>query len=930
MNREKEYILHGYFNYSKNSFYFWVEIVFENRVTAATINDLREIFFLSSVKNYQYESNSFNIPIKDKKPVYSYDFNPNERYVYQKRFIDCLSVGINQFCEFDRVVKEIDLKTHYSYRYLRNIYRYCVSLLENKNWNIAYFENRIAIDTVKDKNFSRNIRYFCENFPTIWKADGISIYEYIDITFKKILTNLFDHIFNDKPKNISEKHILVLNLIKKNTLTSYDSYNLNEFIKFSLSSMEFVLRLIQNSDSWLVDSGVKINGRFRSVKTFINQTTPLATKCKGFYMDLFFDRVGSIKIFKEIYNNRFSPIKKSLEEVVSFIKNDSVDIMRSGIVVLYPSVLKNIRKVGVSVRFSYSSRSVSKNILNMDTLLDFDWKFTLGDQEIDENEILENLRNNNGYFISNNGVVELDIKKIKEILIKLESKKRDKLSGITYLEALNFEDEDLNVDMNNIFSSKFDTLKPIKRGEINLKNFKGDLRKYQLKGVIFLLEQERAGFGSILADDMGLGKTIQIIALTLSENRSDKKQSLIVVPTTVLYNWDSEFSKFAPSISRYIHYGTDREKDIEKIKSDIILTTYGVLKKDIEKLSKIKFKRVVIDEAQSIKNPRSDQALAVKALDSESRIALTGTPIENRLMELWSIMDFCNKNLLLSSSNFIKNYEIPIVKHGNEERRKRLKQIISPFVLRRMKSDKSILNDLPEKVESKIYLPLTADQLFKYDLIIKDTENSLNKSGKINKGVMLNTIVKLKHVCNSTLSDSGEIFSTKYIRLKSMIQVIISENNKAIVFSQFVETGKMIKNLLENDINEKVLFFHGSLSVKKREEIVRKFNNSDEHKILILSLRAGGIGLNLTAANYVFHFDRWWNPAVENQAIDRVHRIGQTKKTFVYKFICKGTLEEKIDKIIENKTKLSTDILNQETNFLSSLSKAQFLEIIRR
>jgi len=350
------------------------------------------------------------------------------------------------------------------------------------------------------------------------------------------------------------------------------------------------------------------------------------------------------------------------------------------------------------------------------------------------------------------------------------------------------------------------------------------------------------------------------------------------------------------------------------------------------------FSYVIIDEAQYIKNASSDQAKAVKKLRGENKFALTGTPIENRLMELWSIMDFVNPGLLLNSKTFFNKYEFPIMKNDEHMKREQLHQVIAPFVIRRMKTDKDIIRDLPDKQEIKIYLPLTDEQAVLYDNEIHKIEKEIvDSNGKIAKMNMLATITKLKLICNHPLnylsdnsSEDEKKRSSKLDSLVEMVNTIEQEGRKSIIFTQFIETGKLIKKRISAELGKKVLFFHGSLDLEDRRDMIEEFEKDENIPAMVLSLKAGGLGLNLTMANYVFHFDRWWNPAVENQAVDRVHRIGQKRNTFVYKFIIKGTLEERIDELIESKIRLSDGIIPKGDSIIADLSEKEFINLIKR
>jgi SNF2 family DNA or RNA helicase len=478
-------------------------------------------------------------------------------------------------------------------------------------------------------------------------------------------------------------------------------------------------------------------------------------------------------------------------------------------------------------------------------------------------------------------------------------------------------------------------------------------------------------FGVCLADDMGLGKTIQIIALLLHDqktqlpisyprkrsNQIKKPQvetSLIICPLTLLGNWAKELKNFAPSLKYYIHHGETRlggNSFLNQIKDvNIVLTTYGQVVKDKSLLSRVKWQNVILDEAQNIKTAKTNQARAVKSLPSQFRIAMTGTPIENRLTELWSIMDFLNPGYLGTQSQFHESYSLPIEKYHDETQMECLKQLIQPFILRRLKTDKNIIQDLPEKVENKVYTHLTQEQASLYKACVEDMMEQLdNTDGIKRKGIILATLTKLKQICNHpvqflhernprTLKNENlddwfqtnfEDRSGKLLQLIEMLHGVLERKEKALIFTQFSEMGAFLQAYLSNVFHMEVLFLFGGTSQLQRDLMVQRFQQlSSSPAIFILSLKAGGLGLNLTAANHVFHFDRWWNPAVEEQATDRIYRIGQTRNVLITKFISLGTLEEKIDLMLDQKKELSEKILRSGEGWITDLSTEKLRDLL--
>ena len=463
----------------------------------------------------------------------------------------------------------------------------------------------------------------------------------------------------------------------------------------------------------------------------------------------------------------------------------------------------------------------------------------------------------------------------------------------------------------------------------------GKLRPYQKIGYSWLVQNTKYEFGSILADDMGLGKTIQVLStiLYLKESSNlDNESTLIIVPPTLISNWENEIKKFTPNLTYYIYHGSNRIFPLEEY--DIILTSYGVIRLDLDMFTDRTWRLCVIDEAQNIKNPNTDQTKAIKSIKAKSKIALTGTPIENKLMDYWSIFDFVNKGYLSTKDDFKRDYVMPIEKLEDENVLENLKTIAKPFVLRRLKTDEEIKKELPEKFVNDIYCTLTKKQIKLYNAILDeiffDIENS---KGIQRKGIILKILTALKQTCNHPaqfldiknpkISESG-----KMELLVDLLENILNADEKVIIFTQYVEMGKIIQKLVSKKFKQEILFLHGSQTLKEKTEVINKFQEDDNYKILVATLKTGGTGLNLTAASNVIHYDLWWNPAVENQATDRVHRIGQEKDVMVYRLITKGTLEEAIDAISKRKTDLAGKAIVNDETFLTEMSNKELKEIL--
>ena len=463
-------------------------------------------------------------------------------------------------------------------------------------------------------------------------------------------------------------------------------------------------------------------------------------------------------------------------------------------------------------------------------------------------------------------------------------------------------------------------------------SLKGQLRPYQIVGYSWLIQNMKSGFGSILADDMGLGKTIQVLAaiLYLKENDELAGQVLIVAPTTLITNWANEIEKFT-DLTYSIYHGGEREFDTQ---TDLVLTSYGMVRSDEGSFKKRQWLLCVIDEAQNIKNPKSKQTRAVKKIRAKHSIALTGTPIENHLVDYWSIFDFTNNGYLSTLSQFKRDYDNPITKKRDRRALANLKTITQPFILRRLKTDKSIIDDLPEKIVNDIYCDLCKKQSKLYGELVETGLSELKgEIGIKRKGNILKLITALKQVCNHPVQylKKGVVDvkdSAKLELLCEIIENILDAGEKVIVFTQYVEMGRIIEEVLLKKFNREVLFLHGSVERKVREKIISNFQKDKSYPILVATLKTGGVGLNLTSAQNVIHYDLWWNPAVENQATDRTYRIGQDRDVMVYRFITKGTLEEKIDLILKSKLELADKTVESSETFITEMNDDELREML--
>ncbi|NUV00005.1 hypothetical protein XO12_07845 [Marinitoga sp. 1154] len=633
----------------------------------------------------------------------------------------------------------------------------------------------------------------------------------------------------------------------------------------------------------------------------------------------------------------FSKILMKNEEIIitsselsEFFEKTFAILKIFGIEIILPKEMKKIIEPKPVITVSGNKNIVT--FLNINELLNFNWKIAIGDELISVEEFRKLLEKSEGIIKFKDMYINLEPKKFLNMLKKLENPFWEKSNYETLRNLLSEEFDEIPLLLTNEIKKSINEIKKIKNIRIP-KTLNATLREYQKRGYKWVKTNVDKGFGVCLADDMGLGKTIQIISVLLKEKENNTLNSpaIVICPTTLIGNWASEIEKFAPDLKYHIYHGNNRELDED---TDVVLTSYGIIRKDIEKLQKIEWSYIILDEAQNIKNPLTLQTKAIKKLNSQKRIALTGTPVENRLAELWSIFDFLMPGYLGSYTSFLKKYAIPIEKYNDKSKIETIKKAINPFLLRRLKTDKNIIKDLPEKIIFDQYVYLTPLQTSLYAKTIEMVHDITKTSGIERKGLIFKLMTSLKQICNHPANylksknfKSEE--SGKTQKLLDLLTEIFENNEKAIIFTQYKEMGEILEKIIKKDLDIKPLFFHGGLSRKKRDEMVKKFQTLHEYPVIIVSLKAGGTGLNLTAASHVIHFDLWWNPAVENQATDRAYRIGQKRNVIVHRFITKNTFEEKINEIIQNKKNLSENILTLGEKWISELSDEELKKIFK-
>ena len=632
----------------------------------------------------------------------------------------------------------------------------------------------------------------------------------------------------------------------------------------------------------------------------------------------------------------------NLNEVYKIITQTNYYLQKAKIDLKLPEGLDNIiiprASINAKIKASREKdlydilRNSTQQSINLEDILEFNYEIALGKEKISAEEFEALTKGANGLIQYKNMYILVDENTSKNLVDKVKNGKPKEITRMELLHSsLSGQLKDYDFDYDEAFSNVIKDLN--KTEEISLpQKLQGDLRPYQQNGFKWLYTNTSKGFGSCMADDMGLGKTIQVISLILKlkEEKKLKSPVLVICPTTLLGNWKKEIETFAPTLTHTIYHGLDRKLDTTK---DITITTFAILRLDIETIQKEKWGMIIVDEAQNIKNPDTTQTQAIKSLKSNIKIAMTGTPVENRLTELWSIFDFINKGYLGSLKEFQKSYAIPIEKFKETSRADKLKLSISPFILRRVKTDKAIINDLPEKIVLDDYCYLTKSQAILYEKVLNELMGEISKIDGINRrGMIFKLITALKQICNHPYhyikkGDKSKSLSGKCEKFISLTDNILQNNEKTLVFTQYKEMGYLLEEIIENELNVKPLFFHGSLNRAQRDDMLNQFSTDPASNIMILSLKAGGTGLNLTEATNVIHYDLWWNPAVEDQATDRTYRIGQDKNVMVHRLITLGTFEEKINEMINNKKKLANLAVFEGEKVITELSDEEIYEI---
>ncbi|MEX2462162.1 MAG: DEAD/DEAH box helicase [Paenibacillaceae bacterium] len=665
------------------------------------------------------------------------------------------------------------------------------------------------------------------------------------------------------------------------------------------------------------------------------------------------------------------------DQAWDFLTDQSLRLIEAGHTILLPAWWEQVRRTKPRLRAKLKSSvgSAKQSLVGLNQIVQFDWRLAVGDLDLGEAEFQELFKTKQRLVQLRGKWIMLDPVTLQQIQQNMKHVYKNK--GLSFRdvlelhllggdEATGFAEEDnaINLKGEALVAPRFEIElnehlrfmlqqleQPTTLNVIDAPlGLNGILRKYQLEGTSWLLFLRRFGLGGCLADDMGLGKTIQWIAyiLQLKETGLLTTAALLICPTSVIGNWQKELERFAPTLKVHLHYGSTRAKgetfEASLTDADVVITSYALSYMDEAELTTIHWSSLCLDEAQNIKNNYTKQATAIRGLQAEQRIALTGTPIENRLTELWSIFDFINPGYLSNLNEFRRKYVNIIERTGDAKQIQQVQKLVQPFLLRRLKKDPAIQLDLPDKNEMKTYVSLTKEQGALYEHVVQDVFKKIDQLSMMERrGLILATLTKLKQICNHPAlflkSEAFEVPDTairshKLSRLLEMIQELRSEGDRCLIFTQYVEMGNYLQTYLTQQLEENIQFLHGGVPKAKRDTMIAQFQEPNNEalkgkpfNIFLLSLKAGGTGLNLTAANHVFHFDRWWNPAVENQATDRAFRIGQTLDVQVHKFITLGTIEERIDDMIEKKQSLNDQIVSGSESWITEMSNTDLKEL---
>ena len=914
------------------------------------VNDNNKLsFFITPTNNFQYY-------LKSKGSLFRFNSQVISGEVGYAMALDLVMDyfgGFGDIIELDAVTPTfiyMNALTHFVLKLIEKLYFIPTVKKHNNMFRIVYEP------IISNNQLARVINIFEENIPDDLFIKGEKpknfvnefIYNYLNYVIYKFLS-IKAYKFKDVKsgtymiKDLEQRAVMKGNDIAENIAQWFDELYLGKYdvipffqiekIEDELFRLKVHIRNRKTEETVLIDElykdGEVFGANASDIARIVEKQLNYAIRYMPELEDLFEDEE---KLYLDL----------NLNEVYKIITQTAYYLQKAQIEVILPKELVNIVVPRASINAKVKSErskdladifnNTASSGISLDDILDFSYEIAIGNEKISLEEFNKLVENSNGLIKYKNKYVLIDKDESKKIFEQVAKANFKNLSRMELIHAsMSGQLQQYDFDYDEAFAKIIqDFTKPV---EVTVpETLQGELRPYQQTGLKWLWTNVSKGFGVCMADDMGLGKTIQIISLILKlkEDNQLKKPVLVICPTTLIGNWMKELQMFAPSLDAVIYHGAERQLDINH---DIILTTYAIMRIDVDEMKKHNWGMIIVDEAQNIKNPDTAQTLAVKMLKADIKVAMTGTPVENRLTELWSIFDFINRGYLGSLKEFQKSYAIPIERFKETSRAGKLKMSVSPFVLRRLKTDKHVISDLPEKMVLNEYCYLSKPQAVLYEKTLNEMMEKISGFTGINRrGNIFKLITALKQICNHPYQflKGGEMsreLSGKMDKCISTVESILEHGEKTLIFTQYKEMGDILCKVIADECNTEPLFFHGSLTVPQREELIEKFQNNPDCKIMILSLKAGGTGLNLTSATNVIHYDLWWNPAVEDQATDRTYRIGQDKNVMVHRMITLGTFEEKIDEMLKSKKELADLAVYEGEKIITELSDEEIYEI---
>ena len=906
-------------------------------------------FFVTPTNNFQYY-------LKSKGSLFRFNSQVINNQVGYAMALDLVMDyfgGFGDIVELDAVTPTfiyMNALTHFVFKLIEKLYFIPTVKKHNNMFRIVYepiisnnqlariiniFEENIPDDLFikgeKPKNFVNEFIYNYLNY-VIYKFLGIKAYKFKDVKSGTYMIKDLEQRAMMKGADIAEN---IAQWFDELYLGKYDviPFFQIERIEDELFRLKVHIRNRKTEETVLVDElykdGKVFGANAADIARIVEKQLNYAIRYMPELEELFEDED---KLYLDL----------NLNEVYKIITQTAYYLQKAQIEVILPKELVNIVVPRASINAKVKSarsqdladifNNTSASGISLDDILDFSYEIAIGNEKISLEEFNKLVENSNGLIKYKNKYVLIDKDESKKIFEQVAKANFKNLSRMELIHAsMSGQLQQYEFDYDEAFAKIIqDFTKPV---EVTVpETLKGELRPYQQTGLKWLWTNVSKGFGVCMADDMGLGKTIQIISLILKlkEDNQLQKPVLVICPTTLIGNWMKELQMFAPSLDAVVYHGAERQLDV---KHDIILTTYAIMRIDVDELKKHNWGMIIVDEAQNIKNPDTAQTIAIKMLKADIKVAMTGTPVENRLTELWSIFDFINRGYLGTLKEFQKSYAIPIERFKETSRAAKLRMSVSPFVLRRLKTDKNVISDLPEKMVLNEYCYLSKPQAVLYEKTLNEMMEKISGFTGINRrGNIFKLITALKQICNHPYQflkggDISRELSGKMDKCISTVESILEHGEKTLIFTQYKEMGDILCKIIADECNTEPLFFHGSLTVPQREQLIEKFQTDPECKIMILSLKAGGTGLNLTSATNVIHYDLWWNPAVEEQATDRTYRIGQDKNVMVNRMITLGTFEEKIDEMLKSKKELADLAVYEGEKIITELSDEEIYEI---